>query len=66
MRSKGYGTRSVCLCVYAYFHTTGSEADGERYQRLQCYKRSKNKMAILLKRLCKNTMEKTRKEKKPT
>ena len=42
----------VCVCVYAYFHTTGNEADDERYQQwLLCYKRSKNKMAIFLKRL---------------
>ena len=34
------------LCVYAYFRPTGNEANVERYQRLQCYKRSKNKMAI--------------------
>ena len=40
----------VCVCVYAYFSDTGYEADSERYKRLQCYKRSKNKMAIFLKR----------------
>ena len=32
----------VCECVYAYFRAMGNELDGERYQRLQCYKRSKN------------------------
>ena len=40
----------VCVCVYAYFSATGNEADDERYQRLLCYKRSKNKMAIFPKR----------------
>ena len=40
----------VCVCVYAYFSAMGNEADSERYQRLQYYKRSKNKMAIFLKR----------------
>ena len=54
MRSEGYGTwsvcLSVCLCVCAYSHTTGNEAAHERYQQLQCNKRSKIKMAILLKR----------------
>ena len=32
-------TQTWRLC--AYFRATGNEADGERYQRLQCYKRSK-------------------------
>ena len=40
----------VCVCVYAYFSATGNEADDERYQRLLCYKRSNNKMAIFPKR----------------
>ena len=40
----------VCVCVYAYYSAIGNEADSERYQPLQYYKRSKNKMAIFLKR----------------
>ena len=40
----------VCVCFYAYFSAMGNEADSEQYQRLQNYKRSKNKMAIFLKR----------------
>ena len=55
MRSKGYGSRSVCLfvclSVYDYSRTTGYEAAYERYQHLQCYKGMKNNVAILLKRL---------------
>ena len=34
MRSVGYGSRSVCLCVYDYSRTTGYEAAYERYQQL--------------------------------
>ena len=41
----------VCLSVYDYSRTTGYEAAYERYQHLQCYKGTKNKLAILLKRL---------------
>ena len=41
---------SVCLSVYDYSGTTGNEAASERYQKLQCNKRSKTKQAILLKR----------------
>ena len=56
MRSEGYGTWSVCLCVcvpvYDYSGTTGNEAASERYKQLQCNKRSKSKQAILLKRRC--------------
>ena len=39
----------VCLCVYDYSRTTGYEAAYELYQQLQCYKRKKNNVAILLK-----------------
>ena len=42
---------SVCLFVYDYSRTTGYEAAYERYQSLECYKGTKIKMAILLKRL---------------
>ena len=42
---------SVCLSVYDYSRTTGYEAAYERYQQLQCYKSTKNNVAILLKRL---------------
>ena len=38
---KHLATWFLCLCVYAYFRATGNEADSERYQRLQCYERSK-------------------------
>ena len=41
---------SVCLCTF-YSRTTGSETAYERYQQLQCYKRKKNNVAILLKPL---------------
>ena len=59
MRSEGYSSRSVCLCVcvsvcvcvYDYSRTTGYETAYERYQQLQCYKRKKNNVAILLKPL---------------
>ena len=38
----GHGIYLVYVSdVYAYFRTTGNEADGERYQRLQSYKRLK-------------------------
>ena len=40
----------VCVSVYAYSCNTGNEAAYEGYQQHQCNKRSKNKMAILLKR----------------
>ena len=43
---------SVCLFVHDYSATTGYEAAYERYQNLQCYKGTKIKLAILLKRLC--------------
>ena len=35
MRSDGYGSRSVCVClsVYDYSRTTGYEAAYERYQQ---------------------------------
>ena len=42
---------SVCLFVHDYSRTTGYEAAYERYQHLQCYKGTKIKLAILLKRL---------------
>ena len=42
---------SVCLFVHDYSQTTGYEAAYERYQHLQCHKGTKNKQAILLKRL---------------
>ena len=42
---------SVCLFVHDYSRTTGYEAAYERYQHLQCHKGTKNKQAILLKRL---------------
>ena len=42
---------SVCLFVHDYSRTTGYEAAYERYQHLQCHKGTKNKLAILLKRL---------------
>ena len=59
MRSEGYSSRSVCvsvclsvcLFVHDYSRTTGYEAAYERYQHLQCYKGTKIKLAILLKRL---------------
>ena len=51
MRSEGYSSRSVCVCVYDYSRTTGYEAAHERYQQLQCYKGKKYNVAILLKRL---------------
>ena len=41
---------SVCLCTF-YSRTTGYETAYERYQQLQCYKRKKNNVAILLKPL---------------
>ena len=41
----------VCLFVDDYSRTTGYEAAYERYQQLQCYKGTKNNVAILLKRL---------------
>ena len=50
MRSEGYSSRSVCLCVlvcvcvYYYSRTTGYEAAYERYQQLQCYKGKKANM----------------------
>jgi hypothetical protein len=36
MRSEGYSTWSVCVCLsfYAYSRTTGYEAAYERYQQL--------------------------------
>ena len=51
MRSEGYSSRSVsvCLCVYDYSRTTGYEAAYELYQQLQCYKGKKINVAILLK-----------------
>ena len=42
---------SVRLFVHDYSRTTGYEAAYERYQHLQCYKGTKIKLAILLKRL---------------
>ena len=52
MRSEGYSSRSVCLClVSTTIRTTGYEAAYELYQQLQCYKGKKNNVAILLKRL---------------
>ena len=41
---------SVCLCTF-YSWTTGYETAYERYQQLQCYKRKKSNVAILLKPL---------------
>ena len=41
----------VCLSVHAYSLITGYEAAYERYQHLQCHKGTRNKLAILLKRL---------------
>ena len=44
MRSEGYSSWSVCLCLSVclsvddYSRTTGYEAAYERYQQLQCYK----------------------------
>ena len=40
----------VCLCTF-FSRTTGYETAYERYQQLQCYKRKKNNVAILLKPL---------------
>ena len=37
------------MSVYDYSRITGNEAASERYQQLQCNKRLKNKLAILLK-----------------
>ena len=55
MRSEGYSSRfvrlCVCLCVHDYSRTTGYEAAYELYQQLQCYKGKKNNVAILLKPL---------------
>ena len=60
MRSEGYSSRSVCLsvCLFVCLSTTilalqatSYEAAYERYQQIQCYKGSKNNVAILLKRL---------------
>ena len=48
---------SVCLFVHDYSRTTGYEAAYERYQHLQCYKGTKIKLAILLKRLRSRDME---------
>ena len=39
---------SLSVSVYNYSRTAGNEAASERYQQLQCNKRSKNKMAIML------------------
>ena len=41
----------LCLSVHDNSRTTGYEAAYERYQHLQCHKGTKNKQAILLKRL---------------
>ena len=59
MRSEGYSSRSVhlcvcvsvCQCVRDYSRTTGYEAAYELYQQLQCYKGKKKNVAILLKPL---------------
>ena len=59
MRSEGYSSRSVCLCVCDYSRTTGYEAAYERYQQLQFYKSKKNNVAILLKRLRSRDIVKT-------
>ena len=40
---------SVCLSVPHYSRSTGNEAASKQYQQLQCNKRSKIKLAILLK-----------------
>ena len=51
MRSEGYSSRSVCVClsvclfVSDYSRTTGYEAAYERYQQIQCYKGRKTKCA---------------------
>ena len=50
---------SVCLFVHDYSRTTGYEAAYERYQHLQCHKGTKNKLAILLKRLRSRDIVKT-------
>ena len=55
MRSEGYCTWSVrlcvcvsvCLSVYLYSRTTGNEAARERYARFQHNTRSKNNVADL-------------------
>ena len=52
MRSEGYGTWSVCLCVCLSdlnSGTTGNKAARERYTRLQRNKCSKNNVADLAK-----------------
>ena len=65
MRSEGYSSRSVrlcvcvCVCVYTYSRTTGYEAAYGRYQQLQCYKGKKSNVAILLKRLRSRDIVKT-------
>ena len=47
----------LCVCLFVrlfvhdYSRTTGYEAAYERYQQLQCYKRKKYNVAILLKPL---------------
>ena len=43
---------TVSVSVYDYSRTAGNEAASERYQQLQRNKRSKIKMAILLKQRC--------------
>ena len=50
---------SVRLFVHDYSRTTGYEAAYERYQHLQCHKGTKNKLAILLKRLRSRDIVKT-------
>ena len=47
----------VCVCVYAYFYTTGKAADDDQYQWLQCYKRLKNKKAIILQSRARATLQ---------
>ena len=39
MRSEGYGTWSVCVCVSIddYSQTVGNEATKQQYQQVQCY-----------------------------
>ena len=49
MRSEGYSSHSVCLCVcVSTTCTTGYEVTYERYQQLQCYKCMKNNVVITI------------------
>ena len=77
MRSEGYSSRSVCLCVcvsvcmclsvclsvYDYSRATGYEAAYERYQQPQCYMGMKYNVGSLLKRLRSKEIQRENKRK---